>query len=69
MLEGIAFLAIITAAITSTFVARASKERETARAADEDDAELYESRPASRASTSAWIRLEKLLQARQPGVG
>jgi voltage-gated potassium channel len=34
MLEGIAFLAIVTAAITSTFVARASKERE-ARSADE----------------------------------
>jgi hypothetical protein len=28
MLEGIAFLAIVTAAITSTFVARASKERD-----------------------------------------
>src|SRR5262249_29862484 len=36
MLEGIAFLAIITAAITSTFVARAAKERELAdRAAEE----------------------------------
>ena len=40
MLQGIAFLAITTAAITSTFVARASKERETARDADEDDAEV-----------------------------
>ena len=40
MLQGIAFLAITTAAITSTFVARASKERERARDADEDDAEL-----------------------------
>ena len=40
MLQGIAFLAITTAAITSTFVARASKEREKARAADEDDAEV-----------------------------
>ena len=40
MLQGIAFLAITTAAITSTFVARASKERESARAADEDDAEV-----------------------------
>ena len=39
MLQGIAFLAITTAAITSTFVARASKERETARDADDDDAE------------------------------
>jgi voltage-gated potassium channel Kch len=40
MLQGIAFLAITTAAITSTFVARASKERESARDADEDDAEV-----------------------------
>ena len=40
MLQGIAFLAITTAAITSTFVARASKERERARAADEDDTEV-----------------------------
>ena len=39
MLEGIAFLTIIIAAITSTFVARAAKEREVAEAADEDDAE------------------------------
>ena len=40
MLQGIAFLAVTTAAITSTFVARASKEREKAHAADEDDAEV-----------------------------
>ena len=40
MLQGIAFLAITTAAITSTFVARASKERESARVADEDSAEV-----------------------------
>jgi voltage-gated potassium channel len=40
MLEGIAFLTIIVAAITSTFVARASKEREVAQAADEDAAEV-----------------------------
>jgi voltage-gated potassium channel len=36
MLEGIAFLTIIIAAITSTFVARASEEREAADAAEED---------------------------------
>lgn len=36
MLEGIAFLAIITAAITSTFVARAERERELADQADDD---------------------------------
>jgi voltage-gated potassium channel len=40
MLQGIAFLAITTAAITSTFVARATKERDLAHAADEDDAEV-----------------------------
>jgi voltage-gated potassium channel len=39
MLQGIAFLAIITAAITSTFVARANKERDMAHDADEGDAE------------------------------
>ena len=36
MLEGIAFLAIVTAAITSTFVARAARERLTAA----DDAQM-----------------------------
>jgi voltage-gated potassium channel len=36
MLEGIAFLTIIIAAITSTFVARATAEREAAGAAEED---------------------------------
>ena len=40
MLEGIAFLAIVVAAITSTFVARAAKERDVAQAADEDAAEV-----------------------------
>ena len=35
MLEGIAFLAIITAAITSSFVARAEREREAAEGADD----------------------------------
>jgi len=40
MLEGIAFLAVTTAAITSTFVTRASKERESARGANEDDTEV-----------------------------
>jgi voltage-gated potassium channel len=40
MLEGIAFLTIIVAAITSTFVSRAAKEREVAQGADEDAAEV-----------------------------
>jgi voltage-gated potassium channel len=35
MLEGIAFLAIITAVITSTFVARAEKERQIAEEAED----------------------------------
>jgi voltage-gated potassium channel Kch len=35
MLQGIAFLAVVTAAITSTFVARASKDHEAAEEADE----------------------------------
>jgi voltage-gated potassium channel len=39
MLEGIAFLTIIIAAITSTFVARAAAEREVADSATEDAAE------------------------------
>jgi len=39
MLEGIAFLTIIIAAITSTFVARAQAEREAGDAKDEDKAD------------------------------
>ena len=39
MLEGIAFLTIIIAAITSTFIARAQFERDVAQGADEDEAE------------------------------
>jgi hypothetical protein len=35
MLEGIAFIAIVTALITSAFVARASREREAAAATEE----------------------------------
>jgi voltage-gated potassium channel Kch len=38
MLEGIALLTIVIAAITSTFIARAQKERDVAAAADEDQA-------------------------------
>ena len=45
MLEGIAFIAIVTAAITSTFVARASRQAEAARLQDEvSDRELMERR-------------------------
>ena len=45
MLEGIAFLAIVTAAITSTFVARAEKERELTEAdADQSHAEHLDTR-------------------------
>jgi voltage-gated potassium channel len=45
MLEGIAFIAIVTAVITSSFVARATRENEAARAKDElSDRELMEQR-------------------------
>jgi voltage-gated potassium channel len=49
MLYGIAFLAIITAAITSVFVARAERERVTGEAAAADEAEA-----------SVVLRLERL---------
>ena len=45
MLEGTAFIAIVTAVITSTFIARATRESETARMKDElSDRELIERR-------------------------
>jgi voltage-gated potassium channel len=45
MLEGIAFIAIVTAAITSTFVARASRQAEAERLKEElSDRELMERR-------------------------
>jgi voltage-gated potassium channel len=45
MLEGIAFIAIVTAVITSTFVARAASEHEAAHAREElSDRELIEKR-------------------------
>jgi voltage-gated potassium channel len=45
MLEGTAFVAIVTAGITSTFVARATRESEAARMKDElSDRELIEKR-------------------------
>ena len=45
MLEGTAFIAIVTAVITSTFVARATRESEAARMQDElSDRELIERR-------------------------
>jgi voltage-gated potassium channel Kch len=60
MLEGIAFLAIITAAITSTFVARAQAEREATAQVDEDRAE--ERLEARLADVSERLdRLEQLL--------
>jgi voltage-gated potassium channel Kch len=66
MLQGIAFLAITTAAITSTFVARASKERERARAADEDNAEVrIEARLVS--IDQRLDRLEAMLSNRSVG--
>jgi len=45
MLEGIAFIAIVTAVITSTFVARAAREQQAARIEDGvSDRELMETR-------------------------
>ena len=45
MLEGVAFLAIVTAAITSTFVARAARERlATGEEAEADDASRIDER-------------------------
>jgi voltage-gated potassium channel len=45
MLEGTAFIAIVTAVITSTFVARATRESDAARMQDEvSDRELMEKR-------------------------
>jgi voltage-gated potassium channel len=45
MLEGTAFIAIVTAAITSTFVARATRVYEAARAKEDlSDRELFEKR-------------------------
>ena len=45
MLEGIAFIAIVTAVITSTFVARATRESEAQHEQDElSDRELMERR-------------------------
>jgi voltage-gated potassium channel Kch len=45
MLEGIAFIAIVTAVITSTFVARATRERDAQRRQEDlSDRELFEQR-------------------------
>jgi voltage-gated potassium channel len=64
MLWGIAFLAVTTAAVTSTFVARAAKERERAQAAEEDDAEVrIEARLVS--IDQRLDRLEKMLISRK----
>ena len=55
MLQGIAFLAIVTAAITSTFVARATEEHDAAEAKDEltrapeDRGQIRRARPEARA--------------------
>jgi voltage-gated potassium channel len=66
MLQGIAFLAVTTAAITSTFVARASKEREKAHAADEDDAEVRIEAKLE-GIDQRLDRLEKMLSNRKVG--
>jgi len=60
MLEGIAFLAIVTAAITSTFVTRAEAQRDAAGQAEED---LADDRLESRLEDLAarMDRVERLL--------
>ena len=60
MLQGIAFLAIITAAITSSFVARAEAQRDAKEAAHE---ELADNRLDSRLYdlSSRMDRVERLL--------
>jgi voltage-gated potassium channel Kch len=60
MLEGIAFLAIVTAAITSTFVARAQAQRDAAEQADDD---LADDRLDSRLEdlSARMDRVERLL--------
>ena len=63
MLQGIAFLAITTAAITSTFVARANKERDMAHAADEDDTEVR-IEAQLKGIDQRLDRLEKMLRGR-----
>lgn len=65
MLEGIAFLAIITAAITSTFVARAARERELAEGIDEA---AFEAQVVSRLDelSGRFDRLEATLREQGP---
>jgi voltage-gated potassium channel len=65
MLEGIAFLAIITAAITSTFVARAARERDLAEGIDEA---AFEARVESRFDelSGRFDQLEAMLREQGP---
>jgi hypothetical protein len=65
MLQGIAFVAIITAVITSTFVARAAREVEATRVQDQlTDRELMEKR-----FDDLERKLDRLASERgQPGV-
>jgi voltage-gated potassium channel len=65
MLEGVAFVAIITAVITSTFVARASREHEAARLKEDlSDRELIETR-----FDELERKLDLLMSARQDAEG
>jgi voltage-gated potassium channel len=66
MLQGIAFLAITTAAVTSTFVARATKDRESARASDEEDGQARLEAHLERIDQRL-DRLEQLLAKRPVG--
>ena len=62
MLEGIAFVAIITAAITSTFVARATRENEAART----EGELSDRALMERRFDELERKLDRLAAARGP---
>jgi len=62
MLEGIAFVAIITAAITSTFVARATRENEAART----EGELSDRALMERRFDELDRKLDRLSAARGP---
>jgi voltage-gated potassium channel len=61
MLEGIAFLAIITAAITSTFVTRAQRERQPSDQAEETGAQAPVDPQLEQMATQL-ARVESLLQ-------
>ena len=69
MLEGIAFLAIVTAAITSTFVARAQSERAQAEDADEATQDVASREASGRARRAPRPCRVDASRARQSAAG